>query len=238
MSGHAIVTGSSGGIGTAIAHKLVGAGYQVLGLDSKKSELVETAVVDLASPDFLDSIPKLDLGEVSLVVHCAAHQPAQPISELHFDDWDRTFKVNLFSVQKIVAKYFEDLSKSRGTVICISSIHGQQTSPKMAAYASSKAALDSWVRSAAIEYGPNVAVIGLALGAIDTPKLREGLERWPAEQRTEVTERLISKTPIGRLGSAEEVSDWVDYLAKPSARFASGSIIPVNGGVSAWLGSE
>lgn len=238
MSRIAIVTGSSGGIGSEVCLALSGNGYQVLGLDSVDSKHVETVLCDLSLENFTSKIGRLDFGRVSLIVHCAAHQPAGDIARLSTDDWELAFRVNVLALQRLVSHYLEDLRQSGGSVVAISSIHGRQTSPKMAAYAASKSALDSWVRSAAIEYGPEIAVVGLSLGAVDTPKLREGLRRWPDNERKFITQRLISKTPMGRLGSASEVAEWVLFLSSASARFASGSILSVDGGVSAWLGSE
>lgn len=238
MSGLALVTGSAGGIGSEICRRLVTEGYGVVGLDLVNGPSSNTVVCDISNPDFLNQIPEFENGPVSLVVHTAAYQPVGHIDELEDADWDKAYRTNLMPIQKLVAKYREDLEKTRGTVLAISSIHSSLTSPKMAAYAASKAALNSWVRSASIELGPKVAVIGLAPGAVDTPKLREGLGRWPEDIRTQVLDRLISKTPMGRLGSAAELAEWALFLASPSARFATGTTIALDGGVSAWLGSE
>lgn len=238
MSGVAIVTGSSGGIGREVCLALQRKQYQIVGIDRVPSSEVETLVCDLADTNFTEELGTFDTGTVSLIVHCAAHQPTGPIYELTTEDWESANRVSVGAVQKLASKYRTSLIESRGSIICLSSIHSHQTSPKMAAYAAAKAALDSWVRSAAIEYGPEVAVMGLSLGAIDTPKLREGIQRWPAEERKAVIQRLVSKTPIGRLGTAKEIAEWVAFLSDPAARFASGSVLSVNGGVSAWLGSE
>lgn len=238
MSGVAIVTGSSGGIGKEICRKLAGVGYSVVGLDLIPSKDFTTVVCDLSSPGFLAEIPQFDDGQVSLIVHAAASQPTGLIDQLTDADWFSSMNTNLLSIQRLMSRYRIELEKSRGTIITISSIHSFATSPKMAAYAASKAALNGWVRSAAIELGPRIAVIGLAPGAVDTPKLREGLARWPEDERRQVLERLIAKTPMARLGSATEIADWVEFLASPSARFATGTTISLDGGVSAWLGSE
>lgn len=238
MTGLAVVTGSGGGIGSEISRKLESVGYSVIGLDLFETPGISTIRCDISEPDFPNRIPPFDNGQVSLIVHTAAYQPAASIHEIGETEWLKALQTNLLSVQKLTSKYRKDLESTRGTIITISSIHSIATSPKMAAYAASKAALNSWVRSAAIELGPKVAVIGLAPGAIDTPKLREGLQRWPEEAQKAVLERLISKTPMGRLGSAAEIAEWVSFLASPNARFATGSTIVLDGGVSAWLGSE
>ncbi|MDA9916125.1 SDR family oxidoreductase [bacterium] len=234
----AIVTGSGGGIGSEISRKLGSVGYSVIGLDLFETPGIATIKCDISEPDFPNRLPPFDNGQVSLIVHTAAYQPAANLHEIADKEWLKALQTNLLSLQKLASKFRKDLQSTRGTIIAISSIHSISTSPKMAAYAASKAALNSWVRSAAIELGPQVAVIGLAPGAIDTPKLRQGLERWPLEDQKAVLERLISKTPMGRLGSAAEVAEWVTFLASPHARFATGSTIVLDGGVSAWLGSE
>lgn len=238
MTSIALVTGSSGGIGSEIARKLKGDGYDVVGLDAVDSDSVETLVCDLSEPNFHRVVNQFDYGKVSLIVHVAAHQPTARIQDLTREDWIRSLGVNVLALQELVAKYFSDLKSTRGTVIAISSVHAEHTSEKMAAYAASKAALNSWVRSAAIELGPEISVVGVAPGAIDTPKLREGMERWPPEERNRKLGRLIERTPIGRLGTAEEIAQWVSFLASPAGRFASGSVLALNGGVTGWLGTE
>lgn len=238
MSGVALVTGSSGGIGKDVCSRLRHRGYQVIGLDIEPCEDTETILCDLSSDNFIQDLGVFDFGKVSLLVHCAAYQPASEMHLITDTQWTNAYRVNVLSIQALASFYLTDLATSAGTIICISSVHSRQTSPKLAAYAASKAALESWVRSASLEFGPRTAVIGLSLGAVDTPKLREGLMRWPSEKRNEITQRLISRTPIGRLGSSQDVASWVEFLASPAARFASGSVLEVNGGVTAWLGSE
>ena len=237
MSKVVIVTGSSGGIGSEVCHVLTRAGYQTVGIDKSPSKWTQFAW-DLRQPAPDQLRTKLDFGGVSAIVHCAAHQPTTSIFDTSRQDWLDAFAVNVLALDFLTKHFLESLRAARGTVLAISSVHSSSTSESMSAYAASKAALNSWVRSAAIEYGPEICTLGIALGAVDTPKLREGLERWPAEERDRHLENLLDRTPIRRLGSAAEVGQWVKVLISPDARYASGSVIPVDGGVSARLSSE
>ena len=237
MAEVAVVTGSSGGIGAAVSSALSADGYSVIGIDHEPGTFT-TEIGNIGDESFVAGLPESDIGPVVAVVHCAAHQPTLSILELQPQDWLETFAVNVVSLQMIAQRYETQLLQNKGTIVAITSIHASQTSEMMAAYAASKAALESWIRSAAIELGPSVATMSLALGAIDTPKLRQGLLRWDETEREARLQNLVYRTPAGRLGSAYEVAQWVRYLLLPEARFASGSTIKIDGGVSSRLGSE
>lgn len=234
----AVVTGSSGGIGSEICLSLSKSGYVVIGLDSNPNSENTSIVCDVGEPGFSSKIPALDFGAVSLIVHCAAEQPTTPVAEVSTETWERTFRVNVQAAGELTSRFLTQLRDTNGTVIVISSVHALETSPLLSVYAASKAALESWVRSAAIELGPRVSVVGLAPGAIDTAKLREGLLRYSEDERKSKLQYLIDRTPAGRLGSASEIAAWVSFLASPAGKFATGSTITLDGGVSSRLASE
>jgi len=237
MNSIAIVTGSSGGIGSEVCRQLLHDGFVVVGVDRVPSEFTNV-IWEMRDVPPDGTFPTFDYGRVEVIVHCAATQPTEMLVETSREQWLEAIKVNVLALDHLVKEYFEDLSASRGTILAVSSVHAFETSSRMSAYAASKAALNSWVRSAAIELGPDVFTAGIALGAIDTPKLREGLERWSPTERKAKLQQLIDRTPVGRLGFAAEIAGWVSFLASGSARFSSGSVIRIDGGVSARLSSE
>lgn len=237
MNSIAIVTGSSGGIGSEVCRRLSLDGFVVVGVDRVRSEFTNI-IWEMTDVPPAGTFPAFDYGRVEVIVHCAATQPTATLIETSREQWLEALKVNVLALDYLAKAYVEDLSASRGTILAISSIHAFETSSKMSAYAASKAALNSWVRSAAIELGPEVFTVGIALGAIDTPKLREGLERWSPAERQSKLQQLIDRTPVGRLGFADEIAGWVSFLVSGSARFSSGSVLQIDGGVSAGLSSE
>ena len=238
MSGIAVVTGSSGGLGSEVCRQLASDGYTIFGIDAVPSSEFTFLTTDIRNEGFTRLIPRFDSGRVQLVVHCAASQPTAEILDLRSSDFIDTLKVGVNALHELLRFFYSDLKATRGTLIAVSSVHARSTSPKMAAYAASKAALESWVRSSSIELGPEIAVIGLAPGAIDTPKLREGLLRYPQEERQTRLQSLIDRTPSGRIGSSEEIAKWVCFLGSPLGRYATGSTIVLDGGVTAKLSSE
>lgn len=238
MSGIAIVTGSSGGLGSEVCRQLTLDGYTVYGIDEISSSEFSSLRADISVEGYTTLIPKFDTGRVQLVVHCAASQPTAGILDLTGSEFVDTLNVSVNALHELVKVFHSDLKATRGSVIAVSSVHAKATSPKMAAYAAAKAALESWVRSASIELGPEIAVIGLAPGAIDTPKLREGLLRYPPDERQTRLQSLIDRTPSGRIGSSEEIARWICFLGSHLGRFATGSTIVLDGGVTAKLSSE
>ena len=111
------------------------------------------------------------------------------------------------------------------------------TTPGIAAYSTTKAALEGWVRAAALDLAPRIRVNAVVPGAIDTPKLREGFARWGSE----AAERLAvleERTPLSRVGTAQEVASLVSFLTSEQSRFTTGGSFVVDGGATIRLGSE
>ena len=122
-------------------------------------------------------------------------------------------------------------------MVVVSSVHARATTGGLTAYATSKAALEGWVRSAALDLGPEIRVNAVAPGAIDTAKLSEGFARWgeSAEERKAV---LRERTALRRIGEPADVAAAVSFLIGDDARFITGSVLVVDGGATARLGSE
>lgn len=239
MTKTAIVTGSSGGIGSALSATLVDANYRVIGLDVQAPDSPdwEHRTCDLSDAEQVQAMVRDLKHTVSVVVHCAAHQPLVKVGEGTWTDWERTFRVNVLALEEIVSLVLPGLRQDRsGVVLAISSIHGTTTSGGLAPYSCTKAALDAWVRAAAIDLSPDVTAISVALGAVDSPKLTQGLQRW--SDPTAARLNLLSRIPAGDLMTAVEVAEVALTLLRPGARHLTGSKISMDGGVSARLASE
>jgi len=235
-----IVTGAAGGIGAAICQRVRNDGYIAIGLDS---DIATDADVDVRI-DLRESERLIDLGrelagdyELKAVIHNAAVQPLAGAGQTSLSEWMDAMRVNVIAVDKLVSGTRESLTTNDGSVVVISSVHARATTGGLTAYATSKAALEGWVRSAALDLGPKIRVNAVAPGAIDTAKLREGFARWgeSAEERKAV---LRERTALRRIGDPADVAAAVSFLIGDDARFITGAVLVVDGGATARLGSE
>jgi 2-keto-3-deoxy-L-fuconate dehydrogenase len=176
--------------------------------------------------------------ELKAIVHNAAAQPIAGAGETSLDDWVEALRVNVIAVDALVAGTRESLAASDGSVVVISSAHARATTGGVTAYATTKAALEGWVRSAALDLGPGIRVNAVAPGAIDTAKLREGFARWGEESAEERKVILRQRTALRRIGDPSEVAGAVSFLIGDDARFVTGAVLVVDGGATARLGSE
>lgn len=240
MSRAVVITGAAGGIGAALCQRARKDGYLAIGIDQ-----IGAAEADVDFElDLRDSEQVVDLGarlardyDLKAVVHNAAVQPIAGAGETSFADWADTLRVNVVAVDALVSATRESLMTNDGSIVVVSSVHARATTGGITAYAATKAALEGWVRSAALDLGPAIRVNAVAPGAIDTPKLQEGFARWgeSAEERKAV---LRQRTALGRIGEPSDVAGAVSFLISDDAAFVTGAVLVVDGGATARLGSE
>jgi NAD(P)-dependent dehydrogenase (short-subunit alcohol dehydrogenase family) len=235
-----VITGAAGGIGAALCERMRDDGYVTIGIDRNRAAAADTYI----QIDMRESQELVELGrelaqsyELKAVVHNAAVQPIAPAGETTLDEWIDALRVNVVAVDALISGSRGNLAANDGSVVAISSVHGRATSGGIAAYATTKAALEGWVRSAAMDLGPEIRVNAIAPGAIDTAKLREGFARWgeSAESRKAV---LRERTALRRIGEPSDVAGAVSFLIGDDARFVTGTVLVVDGGATARLGSE
>lgn len=240
MTGAIIVTGAAGGIGAAICERVRNDGYIAIGLDS---DAATDADVDVRI-DLRESERLIELGrelardyQLKAVIHNAAVQPLAGAGQTSISEWTDALRVNVIAVDALVSGTRESLATNEGSVVVVSSVHARATTGGLTAYATSKAALEGWVRSAALDLGPEIRVNAVAPGAIDTAKLREGFARWgeSADERKAV---LRERTALRRIGDPADVAGAVSFLIGDDARFVTGAVLVVDGGATARLGSE
>lgn len=172
------------------------------------------------------------------IVHGAAFQPIAGAGETPLEAWTRALRVNVVAVDALMSSTRKNLATNGGSVVVISSVHAHATTGGLTAYATTKAALEGWVRSAALDLGPEVRVNAVAPGAIDTPKLREGFARWGAASAEERKAVLRQRTALRRIGDPDDVAGAVSFLIGRDAAFVTGTVLVVDGGATARLGSE
>lgn len=236
-----LVTGTNGGIGSAIAKHLVEEGFFVIGSDigddihgleayiscDLEKFANEEATRDSISRDLLDLIG--DNGLHALVNNAAVLIPAA-LKDLSMADFAKTMSVNVTATLALIKTLFSSLEKSRGSIVNIGSIHANLTKPGFVAYATSKAALRGLTKSLTVECGARVRVNLIEPAAISTPMLLEGFVNMPDK-----LDLLHEYHPAGRIGRPEEIASLVSFMISGKCRFMNGAIIPVDGGIASRL---
>lgn len=241
MTQAVIITGAAGGIGSALCERMRMSGYLVIGLDLKAAPAADVGIeVDLEDSEHVARLAGelADAYPLKAVIHNAAVQPIAGAGETSVVDWSRTFRVNVVAADALVSGTSTALTENRGSVVVVGSVHGRATTGGITAYSTTKAALEGWVRSAALDLGPDIRVNAVAPGAIDTEKLREGFARWGDTAAEERRAALRQRTALRRIGTPEDVAGAVSFLISDDASFITGDVLVVDGGATARLGSE
>ena len=243
----AVVTGASKGIGAAIAERLAADGASVAINYATSKEDAEALAerirgnggkakaihADIGNPSqakaFVDAAVK-EFGRLDILVNNAGKFHIGPIGTVDEADVRSLFAVNvdgpIFATQA-AASYF---STEGGRVINVSSIAATHPLPGLSVYSATKAALDALTRVWAAELGPRgVTVNAVAPGAVDTAMLKAATPRMGGE---EAVKGMVARTPLGRLGTTSDVADVVAFLASPDARWVTGQVVEVSGGIN------
>jgi NAD(P)-dependent dehydrogenase (short-subunit alcohol dehydrogenase family) len=232
----AIVTGTASGIGAAVAARLREEGVAVTGIDLQPSSDValslEVDLRDSAAVREAVQASALAQGVATILVHCAGISP--PGSVLESDDalYLDTYDVNVLSAVRLLRHCVPGMRDAGGgSVVLVSSINARFATPTLAAYAASKAALESLTRTAALELAPwQVRVNAIAPASIDTPLLQGSFEREADPEAARL--RNVARHPLGRLGTAGDVANLALFLAGEDSAWLTGGIIPMDGGAS------
>ena len=235
----AIVTGAAGGIGLACCRALVGEGASVVVADldgaaaaARASDLGATCVGVGADVSNAEDAQRLvdaavsTFGRLDVLVTCAGVFHATPMDEISAAEWDSVQAVNLKGTFLVAQAALEVMiSQGSGRIVTVASLAGQTGGIGAgASYAASKAGVVALTKSIARFAGPHgITANCVNPGLIETPMLAG----WPQE----ALERTVAATPLGRLGTPEEVADTVVWLASDRASFVHGAHVDVNGGL-------
>ncbi len=171
-------------------------------------------------------------GPATILVHCAGVSP--PGSILESDDalFLETYDINVLSAVRLLRHCVPVMRDAGGgSVVLTSSINASFATPTLAAYAASKAAVESLVRTAALEFAPwQVRVNAMAPASIDTPMMQVSFARDSDPDTARL--RNIGRHPLGRLGTADDVAALALFLAGDGSAWLTGGIFPIDGGAS------
>jgi glucose 1-dehydrogenase len=244
----AVITGVTGGIGRACAVAFMEAGWDVAGVGRAKrpSDLPGRwyGQVDLSLRTATDRLRAFfaEVGQIDALVNNAALQVTKPIESTSDAEWAAVMATNAAAPFVAIREAIPYLRASRGAVVNVASVHALATSAGVAAYAASKGALVALTRSAALELGPDgVRVNAVIPGAVDTPMLHaDAGDRLGGSGDKDVGVRaLAARTPLGRIGTPEEIASVVIFLADSGqSSFVTGQTLVADGGVLARLSSE
>ena len=236
----ALVTGASGGIGSAIAQALAGQGVRlaVSGSNIEKLEafraslggdhiavpcdLSDGAAVDALVPRAVDALG----GKLDILVNNAGVTRDNLAMRMKDDEWDQVIRVNLEAAFRLCRAAARPMMKARfGRIISITSVVGATGNPGQANYAASKAGLVGMSKALAQELASrNITVNCVAPGFIRTAMT----DVLPDAQKDALTTRI----PAGKLGEGEDIGAAVAYLASHEAGYVTGQTIHVNGGMA------
>ena len=243
----ALITGSSKGIGYALARGLSGAGAEIIinGRDAARLDQaaaglretgasVTTAVFDVTDPQAVRAgVAKVEAetGAIDILINNAGMQHRTPLEEFPDEAWDRLMNTNLnsvFNVGKAVARHM--IERKRGKIINICSVQTALARPGIAPYVASKGAVANLTKGMCTDWAQHgLQVNGLAPGYFET----ELTEALVADQ--EFSAWLAKRTPAGRWGKVEELVGAAVFLSSDSASFVNGHILYVDGGITACL---
>ncbi len=246
----AIVTGSSSGIGRGIALKLAQEGVMVVVNYSNNADKAEAVVNEInrqsgeaiairadmsqvAQSEQLVAKTVKHFGKLDVLVSNAGIEHFGPFEEVTEQDFDKVFSVNTrgqFFAMQAAAKQM----KNGGRLICTSSISASKGFINHAVYGGSKGAIEAFARNLAVDLGPRgITVNAIAPGATKTDMYDKNAELYrDPDSKLSVDEQMKKFSPLGRVGTPEDIANVVAFLASDEGGWLTGQVIHVNGGMA------
>lgn len=237
-----LVTGGATGLGYAIAEAFAShhSNVVIVGRDREKLELARNALagrVRCVGFDLndIDRIPDLvkevtaGAGEIDVLVNNAGINIRHDALNVSNQEYQDTILINQTAVFALSREFGRSMvARGTGNIIMISSMASHYGIPKVVGYAASKAAVEGMTRTLAVEWSPyGVRVNCIAPGFIVTAMSSRAFENDPARK-----ERVLARTPLGRLGEPLDVANAALFLASGQSKYVTGIVLPVDGGNS------
>ena len=239
MSKTVFITGGTRGIGRACADLFLAKKYNVVITYEKSDDIakemqkkyvkgflaIKCDVANSAEVEFAFKVAEQAFGGVDILINNAGISNEKMLCDVTEDEWNRIFDVNvkgLFSTVKAAMPYM--IRQKKGKIINISSIWGMVGASCEVAYSTTKAAVIGFTKALAKELGPSgICVNCVAPGVIETDMNKVFDE--------EVMDELKEETPLGKIGTPEDVAKTVEFLAEDGSDFITGQVISPNGGI-------
>ena len=232
-----LVTGATGGIGDSIVKKFLSLDANVLGTGTNNEKLealkknypkIETAKFDISEHEKIDEFIEnvfLKLGGLDILINNAGITKDNLSLRMKNDEWQKIIDINLSSTFYLCKSAIKKMLKNKyGRIVNITSIVGHTGNIGQANYSASKAGVVAMSKSLAIEYAKkNISVNCVSPGFIQT-KMTEKISE-------EMKNTLLSRIPMNKLGTPDDVSNTVAFLCSESSSYITGETIHVNGGM-------
>ncbi len=230
-----VVVGAGQGIGRQTTHALASVGAKLICVDNREDLAKEIAAEVGGVPCVADATQRADadeavalcvseLGGIDGMVDIVGMAKYGDAIETSDDDWDWTFNMVLrhaYVFSQATAKAMKD----GGSMVFVASVSGISSAPRHAAYGAAKAALMSWVRSLAVELGPQgIRVNAVAPGVVWTPRISQILSDKGKEKQSR-------NAPLGRVALPQDIASAILFLASDLAGYVTGQTLVVDGGV-------
>ncbi len=238
----ALVTGGGTGLGFGICQALTEAGARIV-MTGRREEVLKDACKELGDAASyllhdvteLSTIPALiqriedRLGPLDILANNAGNHLKKPAVETSDADLASILQTHLFGSFALSRECGRRMiARKRGSIIMIASMSALFGIPQVSAYSAAKSALSGLTRALAVEFSPHgVRVNAIAPGWFDTSLSRKAFEGDPSRR-----EKILGRTPMGRLGDVIDVGYAAVYLSSSAARFITGVLLPIDGGVS------
>lgn len=236
----ALITGATGGLGTAICKKLADGGYRVVAAynNSEKAErwkkareeegynfpMYQLDVSDYQQVETAIQSIESEQGYIDILVNNAGITRDGQFRKMTFEHWDAVIKTNLYSVFNCTRAVINRMIDNHfGRIINISSVNGQRGQFGQANYSAAKAGMHGFTKTLAME----VARKGITVNTISPGYIATDMVMAIPE---DIRNKIVAEIPIGRLGGTEEIAHLVSFLASKEASFITGANYAINGG--------
>lgn len=238
----ALITGGGSGIGLAMARSMHAAGAKVVLVGRREQELVESCKVIGEGASYqvyditrFDDAPALiskveqSVGVVSCLLNNAGIHVKKPAGDTTVEEFQRVLETHVLGSHALTRAVIPGMvGRRNGSILFTASMASLFGIPQVVAYSAAKSAQIGMVRTLATELSPHgVRVNAIAPGWIETEMSTKALAGDPARR-----DKILGRTPMAKLGQAEDIGWAAVYLSSKAARFVTGVVLPVDGGVS------
>jgi 2-keto-3-deoxy-L-fuconate dehydrogenase len=236
----AFITAAGQGMGRGAALAFARQGAQVWATDLNPKTLAElegkegirTRVLDVTDEASIAKTSK-DVGDIDVLFNCAGIVHHGTILDCAPKDWDQTFAVNVKSMYLVTRAFLPGmLRKGRGSIINMASVASSiRGLPNRFAYGASKAAVIGLTKAIAADYvGKGIRCNAICPGTVDTPSLQGRINAQPDPEQAR--KDFVARQPMGRLGTVDDITGILVFLASDESLFATGNAYSIDGGMT------